>query len=156
MADTAKRQPHEAILIDDSIAHRLWALLRGRCPRCSMGQVFVGQRSMNDLCPVCGLRFQREQGYFLGAMYVSYPLSIVAIGLLLIALHVVLPTWDLNWLTGLTLVLYLPLMPAVFRYSRLLWIFFDRWASPGECSSPEAWEQWCRTQETQTARDSWH
>ena len=33
---------------------------------------------MNDPCPDCGLVFQREEGYFLGAMYVSSVLSMVA------------------------------------------------------------------------------
>ena len=31
---------------------------------------------MFERCPVCGLKFEREQGYFLGAMYVSYALAI--------------------------------------------------------------------------------
>ena len=28
-------------------------------------------------------------------------------------------------------VLYLPVVPIVFRYSRVVWIHFDRWAWPG-------------------------
>jgi len=31
---------------------------------------------MNEHCPHCGLRFEREQGYFLGAMYISYGLAL--------------------------------------------------------------------------------
>ena len=27
---------------------------------------------MNADCPVCGLHFEREEGYFVGAMYASY------------------------------------------------------------------------------------
>ncbi len=41
---------------------------------------------MHDECPSCGLRFNREPGYFLGAMYVSYGLALVAIGALSVAL----------------------------------------------------------------------
>src|SRR4051794_3870638 len=50
----------------------LWALLRQRCPRCHKGRMFRGTFQMNDPCPVCGLIFQREEGYFLGSMYASY------------------------------------------------------------------------------------
>jgi hypothetical protein len=33
---------------------------------------------MHAACPSCGLRFEREPGYFLGAMYYSYALSLAA------------------------------------------------------------------------------
>jgi hypothetical protein len=33
---------------------------------------------MHEQCPVCGLRFEREPGYFTGAMYLSYGVAIVA------------------------------------------------------------------------------
>ena len=45
---------------------RFWAILRQRCPRCRAGRVFRGLVDMNPSCPVCGLPFEREQGYFLG------------------------------------------------------------------------------------------
>jgi hypothetical protein len=34
---------------------------------------------MSESCSVCGLRFLREAGYFLGAMYISYGLGVVTI-----------------------------------------------------------------------------
>ena len=66
------------------VTRRLWeglrAILRQRCPRCRRGRMFRGRLTMNDPCPVCGLVFQREEGYFLGAMYVSYALSAATLG----------------------------------------------------------------------------
>src|SRR5262245_38918403 len=59
---------------------RLWAILAQRCPRCLTGRVFRGTFAMNDPCPVCGQIFQREEGYFLGAMYVSYVLGCGIVG----------------------------------------------------------------------------
>src|SRR5262245_56913727 len=61
----------------------LKAILAQRCPRCCEGRLFRGLFAMHRCCPVCGLRFEREQGYFVGAMYVSYPLSVELIGLFL-------------------------------------------------------------------------
>src|SRR6266568_7752907 len=58
---------------------RLAAMLRQRCPRCFAGKVYRGLLDMNETCPVCGLRFEREEGYFTGAMYVSYLLSLVLV-----------------------------------------------------------------------------
>jgi uncharacterized protein (DUF983 family) len=58
----------------------LWAVVRMRCPRCRRGRMFKGLLQMNDPCPVCGLIFEREEGYFLGAMYVSYVLGCAVVG----------------------------------------------------------------------------
>jgi hypothetical protein len=90
---------------------------------------------MNDPCPVCGLIFQREEGYFLGAMYVSYLLGAVLLGAGYFLGTSLLPRWhDHVILVGLFL-LYLPLTPAIFRYSRAAWIYFDRWVCPGDASA---------------------
>jgi len=86
---------------------------------------------MNPGCPVCGLPFEREEGYFLGAMYVSYAISMVVLGLMMWVASLLLPTWDLGILVLVACVFYLPLVPMVFRYSRVIWIHFDRWAWPG-------------------------
>lgn len=48
------------------------AALSRRCPRCLQGRIFCGLFQMNSKCPNCGLTFDREHGYFTGAMYVSY------------------------------------------------------------------------------------
>jgi hypothetical protein len=86
---------------------------------------------MNDFCPVCELQFEREPGYFLGAMYISYPLSLPILGLLILLGHWLLPSWRIELVILLAAVLFLPFMPVVFRYARVLWIYFDRWACPG-------------------------
>ncbi|MCC6420117.1 MAG: DUF983 domain-containing protein [Gemmataceae bacterium] len=110
---------------------RFWAILRQRCPRCRQGRVFGSLVRTNPACPLCGLSFEREEGYFLGAMYISYGMSIVCLGLLMWLGTLLLPTWDLGTLVLLATAAYLPIVPIVFRYSRVLWIHFDRWAWPG-------------------------
>jgi hypothetical protein len=37
---------------------------------------------MYERCPACGLKFEREDGYFLGAMYIGYGLGIGVIAVL--------------------------------------------------------------------------
>jgi uncharacterized protein (DUF983 family) len=108
----------------------LWGIVRLRCPRCCLGDVFQGRLAMNRSCPVCGLKFEREPGYFLGALYVSYPISGVILGVFMLLVHALLPDLRLELVLLIAALLYIPLMPAVFRYSRVIWIYFDRWASP--------------------------
>ena len=110
-------------------------ILRQRCPRCRQGRVFRGRVAMNDPCPVCGLIFQREEGYFLGAMYFSYLLSSVLIAAFFFTLSALMPDWSGFVVAGLAVVLYLPFIPAVFRYSRVLWVWFDRFADPDDSSA---------------------
>ena len=32
----------------------IWAMIRGRCPRCRKAKIFSGVFAMNEVCPVCG------------------------------------------------------------------------------------------------------
>ena len=107
------------------------AALQQRCPRCRQGLIFRGPITMNDYCPVCRLRFEREPGYFLGAMYISYPLSLPILGLLTLLGSWLLPGWRIEFIILLSGFAFIPFVPLVFRYSRVLWIYFDRWACPG-------------------------
>ena len=84
---------------------------------------------MHERCPNCDLKFEREQGYFLGAMYISYGLAlvtIVALGLLLWAFT----SWPLQKITLWAVLLFLPLAPALTLFSRVLWIYLDRAIDP--------------------------
>src|SRR5437763_2972656 len=94
-----------------------WGLLRQRCPRCRRGPMFRGLFTMNDPCPVCGLVFQREEGYFLGAMYVSYVLASALLIPSYFLAAALFPTWGSMAVALVALVPYLPLTPLVFRYS---------------------------------------
>lgn len=85
---------------------------------------------MNERCPTCNLLFARETGYFTGAMYFSYALGIPIIAFLTLIAWLFLPSWHLWQLVLVAWVLFLPFVPMVFRYSRVLWIHFDRFFDP--------------------------
>ena len=78
---------------------------------------------MNKACPVCGLVFEREQGYYTGAMVVSYAIAVPTYGLIVIALLLAGVAAPVALLVGG--VLYLALAPFIFRYSRVVWLHFD-------------------------------
>lgn len=94
-----------------------------------VGSAFVGFPKMHERCPVCQLRFEREAGYFLGAMYISYGLALVIIAGIAAALWATTHWWiskDVLW----AVVLFLPLAPAITYFSRVLWIYFDQTFDP--------------------------
>ena len=60
---------------------KIMSIFKEKCPNCDEGHVFKQNRGllqlpeMVDACEECGYRFDREPGYFLGAMYISYGLA---------------------------------------------------------------------------------
>lgn len=124
------------------------AILGQRCPRCHTGRIFRGAFAMNDPCPVCGLLFQREAGYFLGAMYISYGIAVVILTTLFFTAAALLSNWNYELALVLAMVVYILFVPVVFRYSRVLWIYFDRSRGPGSDLLMSSYEKW-RLQELQ-------
>jgi drug/metabolite transporter (DMT)-like permease len=84
---------------------------------------------MHERCPACGLKFEREEGYFLGAMYIGY-----ALGLGTIALFGLVLWWLAHWTFQTTVtvavLLFLPLAPLLTIVARVLWIYLDQTIDP--------------------------
>jgi uncharacterized protein (DUF983 family) len=59
---------------------KLLRALRLRCPRCGQGRLFKGLFAMHDSCPHCGLDFIREQGFYLGSIYINYGITALGTG----------------------------------------------------------------------------
>ena len=101
---------------------RVAAILRQRCPVCLEGPMFGSWITMHERCPRCGHQFERETGFFQGAMYVSWVLGVGVFAALAIAADVVLaPRMGLGAALALAVILYLPIVPVLFRYSRAVW-----------------------------------
>lgn len=87
---------------------------------------------MYPKCNVCGEDFKREPGFYFGAAYVSYALTVA----LWVAVLVALITFDaLNWIdysffeNPLTFLLsgiisLIVLLPVIYRLSRSIWLNF--------------------------------
>ena len=113
-----------------TFGRRLRAVAALRCPVCGEGRVFASLWVMNEPCPVCGARFQREQGYFTGAMYFSCALGIPIIALAAFLIYLARPRRHLWRDVLVAWLVFLPLTPVVFRYSRVMWMHFDHTFDP--------------------------
>lgn len=107
---------------------KLYSIFNNKCPKCHQGDFFVTKSpystdfiKMHDKCSHCGEIFNKEVGFFYGAMYVSYGVNI-ALGIALFILMVLLfKTGLLTYLfsfLGLVVVLF----PWIMRASRLIYI----------------------------------
>ena len=62
---------------DRTVVRVLRAAARQRCPACLEGRVFSGALKMNESCPLCGHRFERAPGFFVGLIVGSqYPATV--------------------------------------------------------------------------------
>jgi hypothetical protein len=75
------------------------------------------------------LKFEREDGYFLGAMYIGYGLGIGTIAVLAALVWKVL-RWPLMRSVEAGIVLFLPLAPVLTWMARVLWIYVDQGIDP--------------------------
>lgn len=76
---------------------------------------------MPDRCPVCNQDFKIEPGFYIGALWTSFPIVIFLMTILSVVLLVVV-RMDMNWFfVAITLIL-LALQPMIIRLARAIWI----------------------------------
>lgn len=96
--------------------------LRRLCPRCGGGGIFATFLELHERCPTCGMRFEREPGYWVGAMIV---VTTITFGLfLLLLVGGIIVTWpDVPWTALLVATVAVNLVVPVAAYPRakLLW-----------------------------------
>src|SRR5437868_15508917 len=111
----------------------LAGMLQQRCPRCRSGNIFRKSLflfpGMHERCPACDLKFEREPGYFLGAMYIGYGLALVAILAITIVFWLVV-RWPFSTAVILAVLLFVPLTPFLSVMARVLWIYLDQTFDP--------------------------
>jgi uncharacterized protein (DUF983 family) len=103
--------------------------VRLRCPRCGVGNLFASFVKMHESCPSCALRFEREHGFFVGAIYVNYACTVLVALSSAFALEIFTPM-PLGWRVGLAAGAA-ALFPLFFyRYSKSLWLGLDWFVNP--------------------------
>ena len=83
---------------------------------------------MYENCPICGIEYEREHGFFMMAIFFGYILGFIAAVPFLIALF--LMDAPIMAYFVVSAIILLPLSPFIFRYSRVLWLHFDEIMDP--------------------------
>lgn len=101
--------------------------LTRRCPYCGGTHIYDGYFGLRESCPTCGVRFEREDGYFLGA----YALNLVVAEFLGLGLAILLifktdlRHLDLIWQEAIAVALAVTFPVLFFPWSRTVWIAID-------------------------------
>jgi uncharacterized protein (DUF983 family) len=109
---------------------RVYSVLTNTCPKCHEGKIFKYQTifhpkkfdKMHERCSECGHKYEIEAGFFIGAMYASYAITVafsVAAFVLTYLIYPPAPFWVYIINILMILIVFAPLN---FRLGRLVWI----------------------------------
>ena len=105
--------------------------VRQRCPVCGKGKIFQGVFKTYERCPACGFIYEREPGYYTGAIALN--LVVTELLIAIVALPVAasqafsIPAMAL---IGVLLCVGLPLL--FYRPTKSLWMSLDHVIHPVE------------------------
>jgi uncharacterized protein (DUF983 family) len=106
---------------DAGLSKLAWRGLTKRCPRCG-AKAFSSYFTLEERCPSCGLRFEREEGFWVGALIIK---TIVTFGTFVVVFAGgILVTWpDVPWVTiGVVTIVVNLIVPVLFYpRSKTLW-----------------------------------
>lgn len=112
----------------------IMSMAKCKCPRCRQGDMFVDKNpyhlkrtmKMHEKCAVCGQAFNLEVGFYYGAGYSSYAISIgvSVFSFIVYALTVGISINDYRFLYWIIInaVLLVVLQPFIMRIARSMWL----------------------------------
>ncbi len=104
------------------------SILKERCPNCGKSTVYYSTKSIFHMpvmkinCDECNYKFDREPGYFLGAMYISYAIAVFLGISTFTLLYFLFPNLSFNWI--ITILAFVMIIAAKKNYklSRIIYI----------------------------------
>jgi len=134
-------------------------LLACKCPRCRKGNMFIDKNpwhlksilKMNKTCPVCSQPLDIEPGFYFGAGYVSYALTVAISAVTFVAWWYIIglsSEKDLLYWLLLNAACMLSVQPYLMRISRTGWLaFFIKYDRNWKTNPPKQLERTNKEQE---------
>ncbi len=108
-------------------------ILAEKCPNCQQTKVFEKATSifalpvMKDKCANCNYHFDRESGYFIGAMYISYGLSVAQGILTFLFCYLFMPNLTPLTIIGCVLGVLVLCSKKNYTLSRIIYMYIFPW-----------------------------
>ncbi len=107
---------------------KLYSIFHFRCPRCHQGKFFVSHpydlKRVGDIhehCSCCGLKFEKEPGFYYGGMYVSYALGVALFVTFWTSFNLFFPTAGVGVQLAVIISATLILAPLLYALSKIIW-----------------------------------
>ena len=107
----------------------LYSIVTSKCSKCNLGDLYPDKNpyhlrhlgKMHSNCKFCGQRYEPETGFYYGAMYVSYGLSVMVI---FIPAYILYSFFEVSVTTLMITIfsIYFLTFPILFRWSRNIWL----------------------------------
>jgi uncharacterized protein (DUF983 family) len=92
------------------------------------GPIFASLWRMHEHCPVCGVKYERETGYFMNSIFIGYVMAFLVIVPVLLILY--FRGASAFWFTVYVSITLAILSPIIFRYARVIWMHMDELMDP--------------------------
>lgn len=110
---------------------RLYSIFNNKCPQCHEGEFLISSAydiknagKINEHCSHCGLKYEKEPGFFYGSMYVSYALQVAIFVTLWTSFNLFFPNLSTGWQLTTILSASILLSPYIYALSKIVWINF--------------------------------
>jgi uncharacterized protein (DUF983 family) len=107
---------------------KLYSIFKMKCPQCQEGDFFVSHpydlSKIGDIhhhCSHCGLKFEKEPGFFYGAMYVAYALGVALFVTLWTSFNLFLPAASVYTQIWVIVSMTIVLSPYLYSLSKIIW-----------------------------------
>lgn len=108
---------------------RLYSILRNKCPECQEGSFFDGsffKGTPREHCLHCGLKYEKETGFFQGSYYVAYALGVASFVTMWVATSVLMSESTVYARLGVIIGGMAIATPFMYPLSKIIWanLFF--------------------------------
>jgi uncharacterized protein (DUF983 family) len=107
---------------------KLYSIFRFKCPKCQSGEFFVSHPydlsrigDIQEHCSSCGLKYEKEPGFYYGAMYVAYALGVALFVTLWTSFNLFFPTVSVGFQIFAIVFSTIVLSPLLYALSKIIW-----------------------------------
>ena len=108
---------------------RLYSIFKMKCPRCQEGDFFISHPydlrnagNIHEKCSHCELKYSKEPGFYYGAMYVSYGLTVALFVAMWTSFNLFFDNVSVGLQVFLIIAVTVLLTPYIYALSKIIWI----------------------------------
>ncbi len=124
---------------------KLYSILKMKCPQCHEGDFFLSTpydlRKAGEIyekCSECNLKYSKEPGFYYGAMYVSYALTVALFVTLWVSFNLFFDDVSVGLQIFIIISSTILLTPYLYALSKIIWAnFFIKYDRKRESKSTD-------------------